>query len=165
MERPTLRVALAVACGEKKREGQCPACDLYGSSRIKIFCRLRHEWDFPLYILSAKYGLIHADHIVQSYQQKMDLSRAEELAPQVAQIMKGFDWFIYFKGGAGPEYSACIRLAADLARVPVALVGYANLGEYRACISVAQELQRGGVPPPGSVKSLELIGAGNVRRD
>jgi hypothetical protein len=134
------RIVLATACGDKKLEGAHPAHQLYRSPRIRALYRSRG--DFPLYILSAKYGLIHSEQVICCYQMVMDEMRANELAPQVADVMRGFDRIVYFKGGARKEYIRCIKLASDLSGVPAILVGYGFMGAFRECSLIAEQLRR-----------------------
>ncbi len=69
--------------------------------------------------------------------------------------MKQFDWWVYFRAGARQEYADCIKLAADLSAVPVALVGYAFMGGLQDCLSVAKDLKCGRLPDD-RIRSLEV---------
>ena len=148
-----MKVAIATACGNKKREGTWPIHSLYFSPRIKAL--YSRKGDLPLYILSAQYGLIHSDQIVSSYQRVMDFQRAKELAPQVSSAMKQYDWLVYFKAGARQEYADCIKLAASLSGVSIVLVGYAFMGGLDDCLSTAAALRSGRLPDK-SIRSLEV---------
>ena len=85
---PSRRVALATACGKKKRHGEWPMHLLYKSPRIGAV--YNRQEDFPLYILSTEYGLVHCDEVRASYDRRMDSSRAEKLAPLVAEVMRRY---------------------------------------------------------------------------
>jgi len=151
-----IRVALATACGNKKREGDWPAHELYLSPRITaLYWR---KGNFPLYILSARYGLVHSEQVISSYQQVMDYERARELSAQVADVMRPYDWLVFFKAGAREEYASCIRLAATLSSVPVVLIGYAFMGGLQDCLTIVRDLA-GGSLPPRNIRSLEVYGA------
>jgi hypothetical protein len=87
----------------------------------------------------------------------MSRERALELAPGVANVMKEFDAWVYFKAGARSEYSGCIKKAGEMSGVPVALLGFANMGCLHECVRIA-ELLREGKPIPSGIRSLELSG-------
>ncbi len=156
MNSPPLNVALATACGHRKRDGEWPACQLYLSSRIKAFCNRRSKIGVDLYILSAEYGLIPSDQRIQNYQRVMDLERAENLAPQAGNVIKQYDWLVFFKGGSRKSYAQCIRSASDICRIPVALIGFGFMGEFRECLQLAVKLQNGMLPEGGQFRSLEI---------
>jgi hypothetical protein len=147
------KVGIGTACGNKKEEGLLPAYRLYKSSRIRGLFNARGE--LPMYILSAKYGLIDAEAELRRYEHVMDDQRAHELAPQVAEAMQGYNWFAFFKGGARPAYSLCMRLASDISRIPLAIVGFGNMGDFRQFIQIANELSESGKIYTSS-RSLEL---------
>lgn len=67
-----------------------------------------------MFILSSQYGLIPSEKEIAAYDMIMTEERARELAPQVAQIISGFDWAIYYRTGARETYVNCIRQAARL---------------------------------------------------
>jgi hypothetical protein len=157
-----LRVAFATACGDKKESGHHTACDLYKSPRIKALCSRRHEFDFPLYILSAEYGLVHCDAEIDSYNRLMTDDRARELAPTVASVMHGFDWLVFFKAGANGAYARCIRLAAHQSGVSVALVGVGFMGHWREALDIARQLRDGIAPQVGSLSSLEVYAGRSI---
>lgn len=153
-----LRVAFATACGDKKETGRHAACDLYKSPRIKALCSRRSAFDFPLYILSAEYGLVHCDAQIDSYNRIMTDERARDLAPTVASVMRHFDWVVFFKAGANSAYARCIKLAAAESGVAVALIGVGFMGHWREAIDLAHQLRNGVLPTLGSVRSLEVYG-------
>jgi hypothetical protein len=150
---PTLKVAIATACGNKKREGEWPAHDLYLSPRIKAVYRRRG--DLPFYILSAQHGLIDCDDIIRSYERVMDWQRARAIAPQAASVLQNYDWFVFFKAGARQEYVDCVKLAAGMSNVSVISVGYGFMGGLQDFLSVARELEAGQLPSK-DIRSLEV---------
>lgn len=79
----------------------------------------------------------------------------QELAPKVAEVMKHFDWLVYFKAGARNLYAECIKLAAGLCGVPTALIGYGFMGGFGECLELASELREGRRPRRG-IRSLEI---------
>lgn len=98
----------------------------------------------PMYILSAEHGLIEAHQRLLPYQRVMDDERAHHLASQAAEVMRKYDWFVFFKGGSRSAYALCMRLASSMSGVPLVLVGYANMGHFRECITIALELRDSG---------------------
>ena len=48
----------------------------------------QRESDFDLCILSAKHGVLDPDDLISPYDQRMDIQRARELAPQVQSELK-----------------------------------------------------------------------------
>ena len=95
----SLRVALATSCGDKKHDGVWPAGQLYKSPRI--IALNRRKSDFDLFILRAEYGLVSSLQPIHSYNRLTTDSRTRELAPQVAEALKNYDWIVYSLG-AGP---------------------------------------------------------------
>jgi hypothetical protein len=150
-----MRVALATACGARKRSGTWPVYQLYKSPRIKGLYNRKN--DFPLFIRSAEYGLIDCHTEISSYERVMNLERALELAPSVADVMGQFDIWVHFKAGARSEYSECIKTAGTVSGVPLVLMGFANMGCLHECVRIAA-LLRDGKPIPSDIRSLELHG-------
>ena len=153
---PSRRVALATACGKKKRHGEWPMHLLYKSPRIGAV--YNRQEDFPLYILSTEYGLVHCDEVRASYDRRMDSSRAEKLAPLVAEVMRRYDWLVFFNAQTPLEYARCLERGSDICGVPVAFIGWWPLGGLDECILVAQQLSRGETADSG-MRSLRLYGA------
>ena len=79
MNKPTL----IIGCSEKKREVQSKAFDLYtGGIYALIKANLKQPLNhFNILILSAKHGLIEANHTIKPYDQRMPKhSKAHEIA-------------------------------------------------------------------------------------
>ena len=66
------KIVLITACGKKKENKKSKAGKLYKSSRIRYLYRKSKEMNIPFYILSAKYGLVNGDEIIEPYNQVMD---------------------------------------------------------------------------------------------
>lgn len=154
-------IALATACGERKRQGHWPLHLLYESPRVKAL--YSRKGNFPLYILSAEYGFVDCEEVRASYDRRMDLNRAEQLAPQVAEAMGGFDWVVFFNAQTPREYAFCLERASDICGVPVAFIGWWPLGGLNECLLVARHLSRG-EPPETSIRSLRLYGVPHGQR-
>lgn len=76
---------LMISCSDRKdhREGLMPAIERYKGVWYGVINRLKREGTFPsnldVLIISAKYGLIRSDHLIEDYDRRMDVSRAREL--------------------------------------------------------------------------------------
>ena len=122
-------MALVTACGAKKEDTPQPAGRLYKSSRIRHLYKRSKELGLPFYILSAKYGLINADSIIEPYDRIMTPERAAELLPQVKDTIKDFDLIIFYKGGARKEYRELIERACKETGTQLISFGYGNMGD------------------------------------
>ncbi len=125
----TIKVALVTACGAKKENTPQPAGRLYKSSRIRHLYKKSKELGLPLYILSAKYGLINADTIIEPYDRIMTPERAMELLPQVKETIKSFDLIIFYIGGARKEYRELIERVCEETGTRLISFGYGNMGD------------------------------------
>jgi cytoplasmic iron level regulating protein YaaA (DUF328/UPF0246 family) len=80
---------LIISCSDKKdhREGLMPAIKRYKGAWYGVINKLNREERFPLnldvLIISAKYGLIPSDHLIEDYDWRMDVFRARELNDSV----------------------------------------------------------------------------------
>lgn len=120
------RIAVVTACSNKKESVPSPAWKLYKSSRIKHLYRNSSNYDF--YILSAKYGLIKADEIIEPYNEIMSETKAEKLALEVAKKLASFDYVIYYKCGANQNYLECIRKACGMLKKTLIICGFNMIG-------------------------------------
>ena len=84
------RRLLILSCSQRKHtsEDLLPAIERYNGPLFFVLRRFLRECphqarQLDVYILSAVYGLIAADYPVPFYDQKMNMSRAVELQPQV----------------------------------------------------------------------------------
>jgi len=106
------RIVLITACGNKKEEKPTAAGRLYKSPRIRHLYKRSKELGLDFYILSAKYGLINGDEVIEPYDQVMDKAKCEKLKSQIKEVLKNFDVIIYYKGGARREYLECLEMVA-----------------------------------------------------
>jgi len=109
---------LLTACGKKKEVTPQPAWKLYKSARIRYLKRIAEEMNVPFYIVSAKYGLIHSEKIIEPYETLLTKEKAQKLFPQVIEIltklkMEGIRLILYFKGGARKEYHDLVLRASS----------------------------------------------------
>jgi hypothetical protein len=118
---------IVTACGAKKNDQPMEAWKLYKSPRIRLIHQRKGE--YPMAILSAKYGLIDSEEIIEPYDQKMDQIRAQELVPVIVEKVREYDKIVFFKGGSSKPYLECIGAACERASVDFAPFGYANMGD------------------------------------
>jgi cytoplasmic iron level regulating protein YaaA (DUF328/UPF0246 family) len=80
---------LIVACSHRKRSdpGLLPAIELYDGVNFRVLRRAQREGYWPknldVLILSAKYGLLKPNTLIEDYDLRMTLERAMALQPQV----------------------------------------------------------------------------------
>jgi len=81
---------LLLACSKRKRPavGCVPALELYDGGAYRVVRKLRREQGLPanlhILILSARYGLLRAEDLIENYDQLMDAVRAEEMSASVS---------------------------------------------------------------------------------
>jgi len=141
----TIKVALVTACGAKKETTPQPAGSLYKSSRIRHIYKKSKELGIPLYILSAKYGLINADTIIEPYDKVMTPERAAGLLPQAKEVIKNFDVIIFYKGGARKEYRELIEKACEETGTRLISFGYGNMGDIGKLDKILEEIKNGSI--------------------
>jgi len=97
---------VVISCGAKKRSMPSRAIDLYQGSYFKSACRWARSiaTDNRIYILSAKYGLLPANKVVEPYNLRMgqagsvtvatlqQQARALNIDKQVAIVVAGTDY-------------------------------------------------------------------------
>jgi len=140
------KVALITACGGKKEERPTFAGELYKSARIRHLYRRSKELKVPFFILSAKYGLVNGDEVIEPYEAVMDGERCRELKKQIVKVLRGFDAVVYFRGGARKDYYDCLKEAAEEAGVEFYSFGRGNMGEIGRLEEVLREV---GLELPG----------------
>src|SRR6185437_3701773 len=88
-----LHYLLLIACSNRKRSDHdlLPALERYNGGAYRVLRRARREGYYPTHlttlVLSAKYGLIDIASPIAYYDQRMDPTRAEELRPEVHQVL------------------------------------------------------------------------------
>ena len=61
------KAAVLLGCGKDKREVRSSASQLYTSPRFQMGVRLASRLHIPLFVVSAKYGLVRADEAIDPY--------------------------------------------------------------------------------------------------
>ena len=127
------------ACGKSKKGIPQPAFQLYRSPRIKAVYNRRNGQ--AMAILSARYGLVKAEQIIEPYEQALTKERATELIPQISKQIQEFDYVLYYRGGAGRQYYELIETACEKAGKNLLTVGYKNLGDINKVTEAIKNLQ------------------------
>jgi cytoplasmic iron level regulating protein YaaA (DUF328/UPF0246 family) len=83
---------LLISCSQTKKPiPKGKAIDLYDGPYYRVIRKLRKEGLYPVdvdvYILSAKYGIIHEDTEIDSYDMRMSLERALELRVRNLEVL------------------------------------------------------------------------------
>lgn len=134
------KLLLITACGNKKEDKPMEAGKLYKSSRIRHLYKRSKELNIPFYILSAKYGLISGNEIIEPYNEIMEEDKCEILEKQISQILKDFDVIIYYKGGARKEYYNCLEKISKKLNKKFISFGYGNMGDIGKLEEIINEL-------------------------
>lgn len=91
---------IIISCSDKKntQPGLLPAIQRYKGAWYGVINKLNREGDLPenldVFIISAKYGLINSEMLIENYEQKMDYKRARELNKPIIsklKIIQAFD--------------------------------------------------------------------------
>ncbi|AJC71221.1 hypothetical protein X802_02825 [Thermococcus guaymasensis DSM 11113] len=136
------KIAIATACGAKKEKFPQPAWRLYKSSRIRHLYKKSRELGYPFYILSARYGLVPAERVLEPYDEILTPSKIQELIPIVSKTLKKFDVVVYYKGGARREYLELMSIASRIANTRLVTFGYANMGDIGKLESIIELVKK-----------------------
>lgn len=85
---------LIISCSQRKvkSSGLIPAIDLYDGPTYRTLRKFWPDGHSPLnldvVIISAKYGLLRCQQLIESYDQRMTAERADELRPKVQAELK-----------------------------------------------------------------------------
>lgn len=138
---PSSRLAprpLVLACSDTKRQGRLPAIDKYDGPLWRSLRAHRGAFSRPIYVLSAKYGLVSADTPIDDYNAKIgrDVSPAK-LAPLVARQARALG-ITSVDVAAGEDYRNTLRLAGiDAHPLPMDVPkgrGRGGIGDQRAAL-------------------------------
>ncbi|AVB75945.1 DUF6884 domain-containing protein [Methanococcus maripaludis] len=122
-------IIIITACGGSKEGKPQKAGTLYKSSRIRHLYKKALEFDVPFYILSAKYGLINSEKIIDPYNQIMTKERALFLKPSVKKTLEDFEYVVFFEGGARKEYRDLIHESTNELGLQLIAFGYKTMGD------------------------------------
>lgn len=127
--KPRKKILVATACGDEKNPGPCRAVELYKSTRIKAVYNRRNGCDMA--ILSAKYGLVDSETIIENYQGILTPERAKEFLLQVTKYVQNYDEVIFFKAGARALYNDLMVEACQRVGVPYYSFGSKRMAGIR----------------------------------
>jgi len=99
-----------VSCTKKKQDHPCPARELYAASALfrkaRAYCERHYDaW----YILSAKYGLVHPDQVLEPYDvtlKRMPMADRRAWGRRVSEQLWQLGDSHIFYAHAGKEYLA-----------------------------------------------------------
>jgi hypothetical protein len=122
-----MKIMVVTSCGNKKNEKPMEAYKLYKSPRIKAVYNRKGNND--MYILSAKYGLINSNVIIEPYNVLMNDKICDNLFLKIVDQIKRYDYVVFYKGGAKKSYITCIERACEAAEKALIVFGYGNMGK------------------------------------
>ncbi len=138
-----MKIALVTACGNKKHNSPTQAYKLYKSARIKAVYNRKNDCD--MYILSAKHELLPAEKIIAPYNEIMTKEKAKQFVPIIADKLKnsGYNWVVFFKGGANRNYLYCIQESCKKAKINFVSIGFSFQGDIGLLPEVIRLIQKG----------------------
>jgi hypothetical protein len=129
---------LVQSCSASKRsvDEEVPAIDLYDGYFYRIIDKARRtnsfDSSFDIVILSARYGLLEGDALIEPYDRRMDRDRAQELndtvVPELADLVDGGDYDEVWING-GREYRMALDGIESAVDAPVRYVEGGGIGE------------------------------------
>lgn len=85
-----MKKVVFIACVSQKRDDSCKARDLYISSLFKK--ELKYAEDIlkadAIYILSAKYGLVDLDQVIETYNKTLNNMKEDEIKKWSSNVLK-----------------------------------------------------------------------------
>lgn len=112
-----------------------PAIKLYHSDRIQRIYQAAFVIGVPCYILSGKYGLIHAEQSIEYYDHQLIHEEVEEHATLVSKQLKefGISELIFYSNTLKKDptlqpYLNCVEQACHLAKAELKII-YISLDE------------------------------------
>ena len=120
------KILVVTTCGARKHNEPKPAWQLYKSPRIRAVYNRRNGHE--MCILTTKHGLFDAEEIIEPYEETLTKQKARELIPQMVDKIEGYDYVVYFKGGAGKEYFNLMRKVCRRAGKTLISFGYKYMG-------------------------------------
>jgi len=149
-----MKILVVTACGAKKHSEPMEAYKLYKSARIKAVFNRRCGCDMK--ILSAKYGLIDVFNIIEPYEIIMNEKRALKLIPLIVNIIKKYNYIVFFKGGSNNNYLTCIKGACKKARIVLITLGFANMGGINDLSLVIEYINKKGWDKISKINHVEI---------
>lgn len=140
------RVILVTACSGKKIDKPSPAMYLYLSTRIGQIRKIAREFNIPLYILSAKYGLVCGYTVIKPYEaimtEKQMMLKLPETIDKIRFLKdKGLKTIVYYRAGARKSYESLLYLATKYTEVEFISVGFGYMGGLNDLKDILTKLQ------------------------
>ena len=104
----TNSVVLLVSCGKRKSDTLCKAKDMYNSFRFQQLKSIGESYGFKWYIMSAKYGLLSPETVIEPYDLSLgscSLEYKQKWAKNVVDNLKVYNKDTLFIVLADAEYS------------------------------------------------------------
>lgn len=107
-------IVLLISCGRRKSEVSCPASEMYNSERFTLSKQIANQLGYDWYIISAKYGLLSPNTIIEPYDVCLSSfsDEAKRLwARNVSDGLKGYSRGTTIVVFANGEYSDALSSA------------------------------------------------------
>lgn len=149
------KILVVTTCGARKHNEPKPAWQLYKSPRIRAVYSRRNGHD--MCILSTKYGLVDAEKVIEPYEETLTKHRMTELIPQMVEKISGYDYIVYYRGGAGREYFNLMREACRRAGKTLVSFGYKFMGDVNELSNVLRLVEQGHLEGTSSIRSAQIL--------
>lgn len=114
-----------ISCTKSKMAGKCRASDMYSKSAL-----FRAGWQYlkkycdKIYIMSAKYGLLEPEEIIESYNETLNTKSVRERKIWSYKIIKSLEEKVDLKNDnfiilGGHNYTQYIRLKIKNYKIPL----------------------------------------------
>ena len=136
--------SIVIACGSKKRNHPAPARDMYVGSLFKNARRAAESTGLPWYIMSAKYGILRPDDIIEPYDMTYGKTTGKQPG-EIAQQLASLNVALPVWGLVPARYAAVLCAAVGSSSVRTPLRGLSMGMQQRAfkMISLAGNIEEG----------------------
>ena len=135
-------IVLLISCGKRKSDSPCPAREMYNSERFTLLKNLADQLGCDWYIISAKYGLLHPDRVIEPYDlclTSLTEGCRQTWAREIVNDLKRYNRNTTFVVLANNEYSSLLssELSAKGYKIiaPFALMTEENIVTYLKGVS------------------------------
>lgn len=123
--------SIVIACGSKKRNHPAPARDMYVGSLFKNARRAAESTGLPWYIMSAKYGILRPDDIIEPYDMTYGKTTGKQPG-EIAQQLASLNVALPVWGLVPARYADVLRAAIGSSSVRTPLRGLSMGMQQRA---------------------------------
>lgn len=117
LNEPSTETIALVSCVKQKRGRSSPACDLYTSPLFVKMRAVAERFADRWFILSAKYGLLRPDVVVDSYEQTLNDALAAERKAWAERVFEEMNEAGIVRSGASFIWLAGARYKDSLSRM------------------------------------------------